>query len=223
MRKLASLLAVLLLLGTFAFSQNTKKITGQVRDEAGPVAFASVTETNTNNSVISDVNGNFTITITGNQITISAVDHTPQTITVTGNTANVTLVRTGGQLQEVVVTALGQTRSKAKVGYAASTFNSETITRTAPVNPLDALQGKVAGADISHIGGPGASTKVVLRGYGVIAGGTNQPLYVIDGIPLSDARFGASGNTDFGNASGDINPNDIESITVLKGTEASSL
>lgn len=223
MGKRASLLAILMLFGTLAFSQNSRKITGQVTDELGPVSFATINETNTNNSVTSDASGNFSITITGNQITVSAVDHTTQTVTVTGNVANVTLVRSGGQLSEVVVTALGQTRSKAKVGYSASTFNAEAITRAAPVNPLDALQGKVAGADISHVGGPGASTKVVLRGYGVIAGGTNQPLYVIDGVPLSDARFGSNTNYDFGNASGDINPSDIESITILKGTEASSL
>ena len=224
MRKRLLLFAVLLLFGVWSFSQNSRKITGQVKDESGPVSFATITETNTSNSVTSDVNGNFNITITGNQITITAVDHTAQTIAVSGDVVNVTLVRGGGQLQEVVVTALGQTRSKAKVGYASSTFNSEAINRTAPVSPLDALQGKIAGADISHIGGPGASTKVVLRGYGVIAGGSNQPLYVIDGVPLSDARFGsANGNTDYGNSAGDINPSDIETITVLKGTEAASL
>jgi TonB-linked SusC/RagA family outer membrane protein len=223
MRKIASLLSMLMLLCASVFAQNSRRITGQVRDDTGPVAFATVTETGAPNSVTSDVNGNFSITITGNQITVTAVGHTAQTITVSGATANVTLVRGEGQLTEVVVTALGQTRSRTKLGYSAATFNSETINRTAPVNPLDALQGKVAGADISHIGGPGASTKVVLRGYGVIAGGTNQPLYVVDGVPLSDARFGASSNTDFGNAAGDINPNDIESITILKGTEAASL
>ena len=96
---------------------------------------------------------------------------------------------------------------------------------------MDGLTGKVAGADISSVSGtPGGSTKVVLRGYGVIGGGNNQPLYVIDGIPLSDATIdigGAGGNgpalTDYGNGMTDINPNDIESITVLKGTSASSL
>ena len=133
---------MLLLFGVWTFSQNSRKITGQVKDESGPVSFASITETNTSHSVTSDIDGNFSITITGNQITITAVDHTPQTVTVSGDVVNVTLVRGGGQLQEVVVTALGQTRSKAKVGYASSTFNSEAITRTAPVSPLDALQEK---------------------------------------------------------------------------------
>jgi TonB-linked SusC/RagA family outer membrane protein len=107
---------------------------------------------------------------------------------------------------------------------------------------LDGLQGKVAGAEISSTGGPGAATKVILRGYGVISGGNNQPLYVIDGVPLSDAQFQSNDNLafggsnpllygnnpftnvqNFGNGMNDINPNDIESITILKGTAASSL
>ena len=76
MRKRLLLFAVLLLFGVWTFSQNSRKITGQVKDESGPVSFASITETNTSNSVTSDVDGNFNITITGNQITITAVDHT---------------------------------------------------------------------------------------------------------------------------------------------------
>ena len=134
-------------------------------------------------------------------------------------------------MNEVVVVALGQSKSKAKVGYSTATFNTEAINKVSPVSMMDGLSGKVAGADISNVSGtPGGSTKVVLRGFGVIGGGNNQPLYVIDGIPLSDATIdigGAGGNgpalTDYGNGMTDINPNDIESITVLKGTSASSL
>ncbi len=101
-------------------------------------------------------------------------------------------------MNEVVVVALGQSKSKAKVGYSTATFNSEAINKVSPVSMMDGLSGKVAGADISNVSGtPGGSTKVVLRGYGVIGGGNNQPLYVIDGIPLSDATInigGAGGN-----------------------------
>ena len=86
MRKRVSLLAVLLLFGVWTFSQSSRKITGQVRDESGPVAFATITEAGSNsNSVTSDINGNFTITIIGNQITVTAVDHPAQTVTVTGD------------------------------------------------------------------------------------------------------------------------------------------
>src|SRR5215471_8372513 len=105
MRQSVSLLAVLLFFGISAFSQNSRRITGQIRDDAGPVPFATITETNTSNSVTSDGSGNFSITITGNQITVTSVDHTAQTLTVSGNTVTVNLARSGGQLQEVVVTA----------------------------------------------------------------------------------------------------------------------
>ncbi|MEO6869176.1 MAG: SusC/RagA family TonB-linked outer membrane protein, partial [Ginsengibacter sp.] len=145
-----------------------------------------------------------------------------------GNEISIVVKSQQNVLEEVVVTALGQTSKKAKLGYSTSTFNSETINRTANVSALDALSGKIAGAEISNTGGPGSSTKVILRGYGVIAGGSNQPLYVVDGVPLTDTRQGSSEiklttQHDFGNSASDINPNDIASITVLKGTAASSL
>jgi len=223
MRKIRLLTVIAVLFSTLTIAQ-TRTVTGRVVDDKGnPVSFATVIETNTKNVVTADAQGNFSISMRGNSLTISAVNLREKTITVTGVFADIILDRTEGQLQEVVVTALGQTKSKSRVGYSATTFNSEAINRAAPVSPLDALQGKVAGADISHLGGPGSSTKVVLRGYGVIAGGTNQPLYVIDGVPLSDSRFGSNNNNDFGNSAGDVNPSDIESITVLKGTEAASL
>jgi TonB-linked SusC/RagA family outer membrane protein len=224
MRKLASLCALLMLFSAFAFGQ-TRTVTGTVLDASGsPVPFATVMEVGTKNAVSADANGNFTIKIASNaRLSVSASGYTAQTITPSGDRAVVSLVRGEGNLEEVVVTALGQTRSKAKLGYATTTLNNEAINRTSPVNPLDALAGKVPGANISKTGGPNSSTKVILRGFGIIAGGSNQPLYVIDGIPLTDARFGATNNYDFGQSVADINPNDIENITVLKGTAASSL
>ena len=125
------------------------------------------------------------------------------------------------------MTALGQTQSKAKVGYATQTFNTGVINKDGASGILDGLEGKIAGAEISTTGGPGSSTKVVLRGYGVIAGTNNQPLYVIDGVPMSDGIFQGSTNgtdgSDYGNGMNNVNPNDVESITILKGTAASSL
>ncbi|HEY0433137.1 MAG TPA: TonB-dependent receptor plug domain-containing protein, partial [Chitinophagaceae bacterium] len=165
---------------------------------------------------------------------VTSTGHKAQTLPATGGVVNFLLARDAGQLTEVVVTALGQSQNKAKLGYSTATFNSAAINKNAPVGMLDGLQGKIAGAEISNTGGPGSSTKVILRGIGVIAGGNNQPLYVIDGVPLSDAQFqantslAAAGNPftntqDFGNGMNDVNPSDIESITVLKGTAASSL
>lgn len=231
MTKIISFFTLLMLITMLVYGQ-VRVITGRVLDDAGvPVSSATVTESNTKNATTADENGNFSLQIRGNGgITITSTGFQAQTATVNGRSVNVRLTRTSGQLSEVVVTALGQTRSKTKVGYATTTFNSEQISRAGATNAMDALAGKVPGANISKTGGPGSSTKVVLRGYGVI-GENNQPLYVIDGVPLNDSRFGTSNtaggtandNVDFGNGLNDINPNDIESVSILKGTSASSL
>ena len=164
MKKNLLLATIAMCFSALTFAQ-TRMITGKVTDDKGnPVSFATITETNTKNAIKADADGNFIITITGNSLTISAVDHSDKTISVKGTTADVILESTAGQLQEVVVTALGQARSKAKVGYSATTFNSENITRSAPVSPLDALQGKVAGADISHSGRAGLIYKGCTKG-----------------------------------------------------------
>lgn len=224
MRKILALLAMLMLNIAFVFAQ-TRVVTGKITDDSGAVVpFATVTETGTRNAVTADANGNYSINISDKgRLTFTSTGFQAKTSTPAGNSLDLVLTK-GGQLQEVVVTALGQSRSKTKIGYATSSFNSDQITRGAPANALDALSGKIAGANISKTGGPGSSTKVIVRGYGVIGGGNNQPLYVVDGIPLSDARLGSDDNNiDFGNGLNDINPNDIENITVLKGTAAASL
>ncbi|HEY2721169.1 MAG TPA: SusC/RagA family TonB-linked outer membrane protein [Chitinophagaceae bacterium] len=234
MRKLL-FMTIALFFGTVALCQN-RAVTGKVKDDKGDVVpFATITEVGTTNSVQADANGNFSITVkNGSKITVTSTGHKPQTLAANFGVLNFALPRDEGQLTEVVVTALGQSQNKAKLGYSTATFNAAAINRNSPVGMLDGLEGKVAGAEISNTGGPGSSTKVILRGIGVIAGGNNQPLYVIDGVPLSDAQFQANSNLaaagnpftntqDFGNGMNDVNPNDIESITILKGTAASSL
>jgi len=223
MRKIASLLSVLMLLCTLAFAQ-TRTISGSVIDEKGdPLPGASIRIKGTRSGLAADANGRFNILAkTGDVLVLSGAGlETTESVVGNENTITITVKRNIATGTEVVVTALGQSRSKLKVGYATSNFNSDQINRAAPANALDALSGKIAGANISKTGGPGSSTKVILRGYGII--GNNQPIYVIDGVPLNDARFGSSANVDFGNGINDINPNDIESISVLKGTAASSL
>lgn len=230
MRKFLTILIILILPGPLAFAQN-RTIQGTVIDETGkPVSGASITIKGTPNGTPANEAGDFTINAkAGQTIQISASGFITSEVKIgASNTMNITIKRGTNVMEEVVVTALGQTSRKAKLGYSTSTFNSETINRTANVSALDALSGKIAGAEISNTGGPGSSTKVILRGYGVIAGGSNQPLYVVDGVPLTDSRQGSSAvglttQNDFGNSAGDINPNDIASITVLKGTAASSL
>jgi len=218
--------SVLMLFGACAFAQN-RTISGVVKDDAGnPVPGASVIIQGTTTGVSANAAGEFTISAkTGDVLEISAASFVTRRVPVTASSNNLslTLNRGNNMMEAVVVTALGQTTRKAKIGYSTTTFNSQQINQAAPVSALNGLSGKIAGAEISNVGGPGSSTKVVLRGYGVISGGNNQPLYVIDGVPLTDARFGSNNNTDFGNSANDINPNDIESISILHGTAAASL
>jgi TonB-linked SusC/RagA family outer membrane protein len=233
MKNFISLLIVLLLLFSSGFGQN-QKITGQVRDDKRQgVPFASVVETNnTKNGVTADATGNFAITITSNQITVSAAGFTTQTITVTGNTANVTLI-TSGPLQEVVVTSLGIRRTRNQVPYAAQQINGDEVSRNRGSNFISNLSGKVSGVDIKQTNTLGGSTNVVIRGYKSIIF-DNQALFVIDGVPFNNGNTtGINTNTanqrtgrggfDYGNAGADINPDDIESVTVLKGAAASAL
>ncbi|GAA4332021.1 SusC/RagA family TonB-linked outer membrane protein [Flaviaesturariibacter amylovorans] len=202
-------------------------IRGKVTDASGaPLSGVSIA-VNGRTVGQTDAAGNFSVPAeAGNRLVFSSVGFSPREAAVgTRDQIDISLPAAPKEMTEVVVTALGQSRSRTKVGYSATTFNSENINRVAPVNVLDGLQGRVAGADISTTGGqPGSSVKVVLRGYGNL-GDQNQPLYVIDGVPLSDARLGSSaaGGLDFGGGLNDLNPADVESITILKGTAAASL
>lgn len=132
-------------------------------------------------------------------------------------------------LDEVVVTAVGIKRAEKSLAYSASQVKSEQITQTGDRSMLDALSGKIAGVSISSSSGAaGASTRVLLRGFSSL-NGSNQPLFVIDGVPVNNETLQNSSdnqlanNTDFGNGINDINPNDIESMTVLKGASAAAL
>ncbi|HNC30969.1 MAG TPA: SusC/RagA family TonB-linked outer membrane protein, partial [Cyclobacteriaceae bacterium] len=146
------------------------------------------------------------------------------------NVIDVVMTADASQLAEVVVTGLGFERSAKSLGYATTKVNSEDITRGRSTNVMASLQGKVAGVQISTASGaPGASTKVVIRGYTSLSGG-NNPLYVVDGVPINNSagNFFDPSNTvnrtqDFGNRANDINPDDIAEITVLKGASAASL
>jgi TonB-linked SusC/RagA family outer membrane protein len=238
MRKIALLAAMLLACVAISFGQ-TRTVTGEVKDAQGnPVPFATVKVKGSKVAVAADQNGKFSVNIPeGAVLIVSGAGFQAHEINAGTQTTLSVDLKEQESLKEVVVTAMGQVKSKAKVGYSTATFNTENINKTAPLGPLDALQGKIAGADISTVSGtPGSSSKVVLRGYGVIAGGNNQPLYVIDGVPLADNRPASSGEVpingarsasdgvyDYGNGLNYINPNDIESITVLKGTAASAL
>ncbi|ANE52626.1 SusC/RagA family TonB-linked outer membrane protein [Flavisolibacter tropicus] len=213
MRKIASLLTMLTLCSALAFAQ-TRTVSGVVRDVKGePIPFATVSEAGTKNAVQADVNGSFSIKV-GNdsRLAISAAGFTAQTISVSGGTATIALVRAEGQLQEVVVTtALGVKRSARSTGYSTTAIAPAELTQARATNVANGLSGKVSGLQINTVNnGVTADTRIVLRGERSILG-NNQALIVLDNVPVS---------ADYINS---LNPDDVESVNVLKGANAAAL
>lgn len=206
-----------------------KTISGTVSDNSGlPLPGATVLVKGTSSGTSSDFDGNYSIKASsGATLVFSFVGYTTQEITVgASNTINVTLQEDAESLEEVVVTAFGKTKQKRSLGYAATAVSGEKITEVATLNPFESLSGKIAGLDITAPNQPGASTKVILRGFGGLSG--NGPLYVIDGTPVSGASnssssTGVTRSFDGGTNINDIDPNNIESINVLKGGAATAL
>ncbi|WP_455628365.1 SusC/RagA family TonB-linked outer membrane protein [Parabacteroides chinchillae] len=212
-------------------SQQSGKVTGTVEDALGPVTGASVVVKGTTNGTITDFDGNFTLegVKKGDVIQISFIGYTSQEITYNGQPLGIiNLAEDTQKLDEVVVTALGIKREKKALGYATQELKGDAILDSRESNVTNALSGKVSGLQVVRSsGGPGASSKIVLRGNNSITG-TNQPLIVIDGIPMDNFQGGVAdawGNKgpDMGNGLSDINPEDIESMNVLKGASAAAL
>ncbi|MDB5121390.1 MAG: TonB-linked outer membrane protein SusC/RagA family [Sphingobacteriales bacterium] len=236
-KRLLHSLFLMLFIASQALAQD-RTVTGTVtaKEDGLPLPGVSVKVSGTQVGTQTGADGKFALTVPSgrNSLQFSYIGYTGQTITIpSGNIVNVTLVSDSKVLGEVVVSALGLSRERRTLGYAATSVNSAEINKASPVNLVQGLQGKVAGVDISQTSGaPGGSTKVILRGYSSI-GGNNQPLYVVDGVPISNARPGGAApvgsigdleeSFDFGNAINDINPNDIENVSILKGAGATSL
>lgn len=212
-----------------AVAQQTKKITGVVVDETGfPVTGANVIEKGTTNGVITDLDGNFSLEVAdGATIEISFIGYTTQEIVVKGQTNfNVKLAEDTQKIDEVVVTALGIKRQSRSLGYSTTQVQGEDFTLARDPNLGNALSGKVAGVSVSgNATGSGGSSRVIIRGNASLTG-NNMPLYVVDGVPFSNQNLGSAGQwggMDMGDGLNNINPDDIESIQVLKGAAASAL
>lgn len=212
-------------------SQQDTKITGTVEDEFGPVAGASVVIKGTTNGTMTDMDGHFTLegVKKGDIIQISFIGFATQDIPYTGQTAlNVKLEEDAQKLDEVVVTALGMKRDKKALGYAMQELKGDELLSSREPNLANSLSGKVSGLQIVRSSnGVGGSSKTVLRGNNSLTG-SNQPLIVVDGTPMDNFTGGVDdvwGNSgaDMGNGLSDINPEDIESMTVLKGASAAAL
>jgi TonB-linked SusC/RagA family outer membrane protein len=236
MRKIASLLAILLCYSALVYAQS-RTITGQVKDGKGdPVPFANVTIKGTNTGVAADANGNFKIDVQeGASLLITSASFAEQEVKVgTSSTVAVTL-QSQGNLQEVVVTALGIRRTRNSVPYAAQQVTGDEVSKNRSSNFIQNLSGRVSGLELRQSNTLGGSTNVVIRGVKSISG-NNQALFVVDGVPIDNTNAksinpttGAGqqntgrGGYDYGSAAADINPDDIESITVLKGAAATAL
>ena len=206
-----------------------KEIRGQIRNAKGePIAGASISVKGSKNGSISDAEGRFVIRINDNdRLIFSSIGYKAVEIVYNGqNSLSIVLEESISENTEVVVTALGIERKTKALGYSATKIGGEDLTQSRTVNLGNALSGKVAGVSVSAMAtGPAGSSRVIIRGNTSITG-NNQPLYIVDGIPIDNSTLGSAGRfggKDWGDGLSSINPDDIESLTVLKGSNASAL
>lgn len=205
-----------------------KVVTGKVVDDKGlPLPGVSIKVKGTGTGTVSDINGAFSINVADNAVlVVSFIGYDSQEISVAGKSSiNVTLVSSSKNLNEVVVTALGIKKEEKKLGYSVSTVNGDALDKAKESNVAYSLEGRVAGLSVSGTnGGAGSSARILLRGVTSFSAG--PPLFVINGVPMDNTQRGQSGEwggADYGDGIANINPDDIESMTVLKGQSASAL
>lgn len=220
------------------FSQQTVIITGKVIDsqDKTPIAGATVTLKNASKSVITDTAGIFKIKAFDNAVLeIYSIGYGILTEKVAGKTSlTISLQKEIKSLDEVVVTALGVSKQSRALGYSVQSVNTSRLTQVQDPNLINNLNGKIAGAYITNGGaGVGSTSRIVIRGENSF-NGSNQPLFVVDGIPINNETFfnnavenssnqGVWAEVDWGNGAAEINPNDIAKVTVLKGSTAAAL
>lgn len=251
MRKILRLLvafSLMVLVLPPALHAQERTITGTIlsADNKTPLAGVNIRVKGTRRFTQTDANGTFSIRVNpGEVLQVSYVGYEPQEVKPgDGNTLGISLKATDGTLGEVIVTAMDIRRNPRELGYSVQRVGGEEIQETQRENFLNSLQGRVAGLTIGQTSGAaGASSSIVLRGFNSLSL-SNQPLFIIDGViadnqTLDENSYGGSGvgvvergpgltntanrNTDYTNRMADLNPNDIESITVLKGPEATAL
>ncbi len=226
-------------INAFILQQQGKvTIKGTVTDQYGePIIGANILEKGTTNGSITDLDGKFTITLSkGSVLQVTYIGYQPQEFTINNQaTINVQMQEEALTLDQVVVTAMGIKRKSSTLTYSVQQVGGDDLTRTKDANMINSLQGKVAGVNITkNASGLGGSAKVSIRGArSAVEGGNNQPLYVIDGVPMLNGvskqamtTMGGdndAGNRDSGDGISNINSEDIESVSVLKGASASAL
>ncbi|MFA6580296.1 MAG: TonB-dependent receptor plug domain-containing protein, partial [Paludibacter sp.] len=231
MRKLAFLWACLFLVGFGLVNAQSRSVTGKVisAEDGQPIIGASVLVKGTTVGTITNTDGVFTISLQGNakDLVVSYVGMKTLDIEAKNNMV-VKLENDAVVMNELVVTALGISREKKSLGYSVQEVSGDAVNQVKSDNFMTSLSGKVSGIQIKNNTNFGGSTNVIIRGSSSLTG-NNQALFVVDGIPIDNSNTNNSGELtgrggyDYGNSASDINPNDIESISVLKGAAASAL
>ena len=239
MRHLHRALAAAAVFGSPAVvaAQQATTVSGRVLSDANqPIQSASVSVPTLGLGAITNAQGQYTFQIpagriaAGQQITLTArrIGFTPRTLTVAVSgsavTQDFTLTTAATQLTGVVVTALGIERERSTLGTAQQQISTTELNQTRTQSVATQLQGKASGVQITGAGTQGGSTNIIIRGQNSLTG-NNQPLFVVDGIPVSNYNRGGTltDGYDFGNAISDINPDDIEALTILKGPNAAAI
>lgn len=208
----------------------TRTLTGTVTDASDgmPIPGVNVYDKATNAGVTTDLDGNYSISVTNSSVLVfSFIGYNSQEYEV-GNRSSLDVVLQGdvSDLAEVVVTALGIEKERRSLAYSISEVKGDDLIEAREINLGDQLQGRIAGVNVSNIGsGVAGSSRVVIRGNTSLTG-NNQPLYVIDGVPMDNSQLGSAGmwgGVDWGDGLSSLNPDDIESLSVLKGNTAAAL
>lgn len=226
MKRKRTMFLVLFFIGIGIATAQTQ-VRGTVVDEAGePIIGASILVKGTSQGTTTDINGAYTIPVPaeGKIFVISYVGMITKEVAIKPD-LRIVLESDTKLLEEIVVTAMGIAREKKALGYAATSIKGDEIAQAKTVNPMSALSGKVAGIDISAAPGPGSTQNVIIRGASSF--GNNQPLYIVDGVPITNSQNRAGDNlnaqVDFGSGINALNPDDIADMTVLKGAAATAL
>lgn len=224
------LMLTLLLLPTAMSAQERREVTGQVLEAESrqPMVGVQVTVRGSQAGTVTNDRGMFTILVppTASALVFTYVGHRTEEVRLAGVTGplQVLLQPQPIGLEGIVVTALGVQREKRSLGYSVQDLAGDAVAEVPKVNIVNALKGQVAGVQITEAGPTGGSARIVIRGASSVAG-NNQPLFIVDGVPIDNSapRNTGFGGIDYGNAAQDIDPNNIESISILKGPNAAAL
>jgi TonB-linked SusC/RagA family outer membrane protein len=236
MKKSLFILSFFMLVCQFHVLAQTVTVTGKVAGtDNAPLSGVNVRLPESNQGTVTDANGNFTIKVPANAtLVFSFVGYIDQQLKVsTGGYMNVSMKNDPKTMSDVVVTALGIRKESKRLGFATATVNGDEVSTNRTANPMSTLQGKLSGVNISTMGtGPAGSAKIRIRGQSSF-NSVNQPLIVVNGVPMDNTTYGIGGgigarpgqvnSSDGGDGFSSINPDDIETITVLKGATASAL